>query len=171
MKVILTILLLCSIIFHTVNAKEGDWWLDMTIASIHDRDYWQDGDTREDFNEKHFGIGIVHGLKDYLDVSMGFVRKNSYDKFSVYAFGNIKYPITVLPEVFRIEPAIALGLASGYGNTPEEDYTLGGDTLPLVLPNINLIIGDDFMVRISYLPDLRDETTSLFLFQAAFRFN
>ena len=102
-------------------------------------------------------------------ISIGSVFDNSYGNLSIYGAGNLKYPILDTPDLFRIEPGIAFGLASGYNDTPNDRWTIGG-VLPMILPNVTIIMGDVFFGRISYLPDLFDETTSMILIQSGFRF-
>lgn len=163
MKRILTALVLL-IITTDLYALDEQLWLDINIGSIHSNDKWYKnvlcdenwenchGGTVEKYNEVNPGAGLTYGINDYFDITGGFVSKNSFNNFSLYGGGNLKYPLFA-DKTLRIEPGILLVVATGYRGTRLDHALSFGDFTPLPLLNITAFLYDKFYARVGYFPD------------------
>ncbi len=178
---VIWIIVLALIFSHHAKAAEGDLWVDFTVGTNHSRGYWVDDSTgtniEKDFEENNPGIGLTYGINDYIDIGAGNVFKNSYDNNSVYVAANFKYPFPMPGTPMRLEPGIMAIFATGYNDTPEDKYTIGGDILPIPLPNMTLVIDDKFHARVGWMPDIdgdsddgTDDRVGFWLLQFGVRF-
>lgn len=187
MRHILFVLLLISTNAYALNDQ---LWLDINIGSKHSTDKWYTGvecdedwncdpstGTVGDYNEENYGAGLTYGLSDYFDIMGGAVSKNSFNNFSLYGGGNLKYPFFA-GKSFRVEPGIMLMLATGYRGTRLEHKFSFGDFTPLPLLNITAVLFDRFYARVGYFPDpdgdpeheWADDRSGVITFQAGLKF-
>ena len=54
-------------------AAEGDWWLDVNVASKHIH-------PKRDFNEHNEGLGLTYGLSDTQAIAGGFFRNSDREQ-------------------------------------------------------------------------------------------
>ncbi len=93
-------------------------WLDMTITSWHERDYYVLDGQRYKFNDQNFGLGLAWEFQKNMELKGGFAN-NSYDDLSLYVGLNFKMDLLDHPDWF-IQPGIFAGLATGYDEPPED---------------------------------------------------
>lgn len=164
------IFLLFMLLIATTNsyALDSQLWLDINIGSKHSKDKWYNGvlcdenwencdpSTGEvgEYNENNLGAGLTYGITDYFDVLGGFISKNSFNNFSLYGGGNLKYPIFIKRKKLRFEPGIMLAVATGYEGTRLEHKFSVGDLTPFPLLNLTVFVYDVIYARVGYFPDL-----------------
>jgi hypothetical protein len=136
----------CVLLVSSSTAAPGDFWFDVNVASRHSsRDYRWRGQVQR-FNQNNLGLGATYEVNCWCDVKGGFFR-NSYDKTSVYAVGNAKWTLVTRPN-WSLAPGVALGLVSGYQNTPEQT----GEVAPWGMVSMTVGIGERWRVNLGYIP-------------------
>lgn len=93
----------------------GDVFLDINGASKHSKDTYHYRGVTQEYNSRNAGLGLTVDLNKYFDLSGGFYD-NSYNRLSVYGGVTIKHDLFYGD--FRITPGVAVGVATGYRNTP-----------------------------------------------------
>jgi len=110
---------------------QADTFLDINGFSQHSLPYYNYAGERHRFNESNAGLGITHEVYNNLEAKAGFYD-NSYNKESLYIAANFKLPWVV--REITLSPSIAVGLVSGYNNTPMHS----GMLQPYVMPNFQI---------------------------------
>ena len=135
-----------SCIHAVAFAAPGDFWLDLNVASKHSqRTYFVNGEPRR-FHENNLGLGATYEVLDWCDLKAGWFE-NSYEKTSVYALVNPHWTLIARPR-WQFAPGVALGLVSGYQNTPERT----GEIAPWGLLTVSLGLGERWKINLGYVP-------------------
>lgn len=167
-KIVIAILLVCLLFaYNKANADEGDFVLNLTIASYHqDREYCHEGICGKRYNENNLGLGIKYGLGDNFDLIGGFFD-NSFDHTSFYVGMNIHREFKFMDGILKISPGIVLGGATGYEDTPQRTYAFG--LTPLAIPNINFEV-NHAQLNVGYIPAIGDGTTNVLALQLGWKY-
>lgn len=129
-------------------AQASDLYLDVNGYSWHSNDtYTYKGE--HEYNTNNAGLGLTYSANKYLEASAGFYE-NSYNTRSLYGSTKIKYEIEL--SKVTVTPAISVGVATGYVDTPNQ-----ADCLQVfVMPTVRLAYrGVGF--TIGYLPRIKKE--------------
>jgi len=110
-----------------VAMKQGDWGLDLNLASRHSEDKYDNG--TESYNEQNHGLGIAYGWRDDWDLKAGFFE-NSYEHTSAYA-GAFWHRDFYWGD-WTVAPGVGLLLVTGYDNSPQNAPVVAPMLLPAV---------------------------------------
>lgn len=129
-------------------AQAGDLYLDINGYSQHSNKTYSYKGVHE-YNTKNAGLGLTYSANKYLEASAGFYE-NSYNTRSLYGSTKIKYEIEL--STVTVTPAISVGVATGYMNTPAQ-----ADCLQVfVMPAVRLAYRD-VGFTIGYVPRIKKE--------------
>jgi len=166
MKRILFLVLALSMPY-IADASEGDFWIDVNVASYHagSNGYCYNG-ICNDFNQFNYGLGVSYEMDNLVEWTGGFFR-NSYDKNSMY--GGIKLNHNFDVGRFDVTPGILIGGVTGYDETEVEAAPLQLVALPSVSVSYKRIRGV-FGVAPVGLVSPSSSVTAVFTFQVGMRF-
>lgn len=139
-------LAILSTLGPTVYASADETWLDVNVTSWHSEETYRWERQERRYNSSNFGLGIGRELTDYFEVKAGWFD-NSYEKTSVYAIAAIKHDLLGSPR-WVVAPGAAVGLVSGYQNTPEQTAAL----TPWGLLTLTLGKEHGWRAMIGYMP-------------------
>lgn len=129
-------------------AQANDLYLDVNGYSWHSYDTYTYKGVHE-YNTKNAGLGLTYSANKYLEASVGFYE-NSYNTRSLYSSAKIKYEFEL--STVTVAPAITVGVATGYTNTPAQADRLQVFVMPavrLAYRNVGFTIG--------YVPRVKKE--------------
>lgn len=148
-------------------AGEGDFWVDVNVASYHSGSdgYYHNG-KYEDFNQVNLGLGLSYEMDSLIEWTGGFYR-NSYDENSLY--GGLKFKHDFHVADVDITPGLTVGFVTGYEDYVDEASAIQIMALPSIgvsFERVRAVIG---VVPVSLVSSSSDVGV-IYTFQAGIRF-